>query len=187
MGDSSFFCLVGAKPPLSKGGAAKGGGGIPSGFTGAACPGKRAEPLRPASRPPLHRVGSLLRTLRRPRKAPLTGELAEPASLRALVGPCVSARYSLLRLLYSTAAAPPEITSSAHSRARLTSSPVAGIALAPVRRGQRLRRVLLSGSWWGLPLPSVQLSALPWPAGPRWGPGSAWASSARRQVRPQWP
>ena len=34
MGGQQLFCLVRAKPPLSKGGAAKGGGGIPSGFTG---------------------------------------------------------------------------------------------------------------------------------------------------------
>ena len=61
MGGQQLFCLVRAKPPLSKGGAAKGGGGIPSGFTVAACPGKRAEPSRP--RPslghPPHRVGRL--------------------------------------------------------------------------------------------------------------------------------
>ena len=49
VGERQLFCLVRAKPPLSKGGAAKGGGGISSGFTVAACPGKRAEPLRPAS------------------------------------------------------------------------------------------------------------------------------------------
>ena len=49
VGERQLFCLVRAKPPLSKGGAAKGGGGIPSGLTGAACPGKRAKPLRPAS------------------------------------------------------------------------------------------------------------------------------------------
>ncbi len=63
MGGQQLFGLVGAKPPLSKGGAAKGGGGIPSGFTGAACPGERAEPppaCFAATSPPCG--GGLLRT-----------------------------------------------------------------------------------------------------------------------------
>ena len=47
MGGQQLFCLVRAKPPLSKGGAAKGGGGIPSGFGTA-----RVQRMPPGTRGP---------------------------------------------------------------------------------------------------------------------------------------
>ena len=126
--------------------------------------------------------------LRRPRKAPLTGELAAPARPEGLLSGLASAPVTLFYACY---------TAQQPHRRKLPAVPTAGRGLRrrqwresrwpPVRRGQWLRRVLLSGPWWGLPLPSVQLSALPWPAGPRWGPEKAITKTARRQVRPQWP
>ena len=83
MGGQQLFCLVRAEPPLSKGGAAKGGGGIPSGLAGAACPGKRVKPLRPASRPPPHRVGRLASDGFAVReRLPLQGSWPSPRGLR---------------------------------------------------------------------------------------------------------
>ena len=53
------------------------------GLYGAACPGKRAEPLRPASRPPPHRVGRLASDGFAVReRLPLQGSWPSPRGLR---------------------------------------------------------------------------------------------------------
>lgn len=116
------------------------------GLYGAACPGKRAEPLRPASRPPPHRVGRLASDGFAVReRLPLTGELAEPARPEGLLSGLASAPVTLFYACY---------TAQQPHRRKLPAVPTAGRGLRrrqwresrwpPVRRGQWLRRVLLA-------------------------------------------
>ena len=80
MGGTAAFLFGGCKASLVKGRCRQRRRRDSVGLYGGCLPEQAGRAPPPASRPPPHRVGeACFGRLRRPRKAPLTGELAEPA------------------------------------------------------------------------------------------------------------
>ena len=144
MGDSSFFVWCVQSLPCQREVPPKAAEGFRRALRGC-LPGQagRASPACfAATSPPCGEA--CFGRLRRPRKAPLTGELAEPARPEGLLSGLASAPVTLFYACY---------TAQQPHRRKLPAVPTAGRGLRrrqwresrwpPVRRGQWLRRVLL--------------------------------------------